>query len=434
MNSAGRQGRTLRLSRAACLVLLAGLSPGAAGCGRSGWPAGAVFPALGSEAEPLRIATTWRAAERRELEREYRAWTAGREAPRLAWVELPAAVKLDRALFRIGPVDVLLGGPTVEYQRLARAGAIARTGGSTAAAPWLITRRLEMAKTPPGAGSGLGPVLDDPRVDPLALAWARGQLGRGGWSNGYASLVQWFGHAQRRAGWQPGWSLATSQRFGGWSPAASARAVTLNEPAPGDGQAVLEEGVAVCLGTPREEAAGLFLQFLVAARGAVPGRPGAAVDPEVNDLIAELLGATLVDAQDELLAVWAALDRPGAAPPSSALAWMTEAPPWPPASIEKILSRSGDRAMAMLQDLAGQVAPDAEVRFWLVQSWLRPRRLIDESVLGELVRAADGRVLREPRVRAWLRAEWTAWARQRYRRVARLAASSVVAGGPVPAP
>ena len=143
----------------------------------------------------------------------------------------------------------------------------------------------------------------------------------------------------------------------------------------------------------------------------------------MSDLLADLLGATLVDAHDELAAACSVLDRGG---PASAqgLVWLSEPPPWPPASVAKLLGRGGDRALAMVQDLAGQIAPDPALRFWLVQSWLRPGRLIDASLLKELAHAVDGRLVAEPRFRAWLRGEWTAWARQRYRRVARLASGA----------
>jgi hypothetical protein len=46
---------------------------------------------------------------------------------------------------------------------------------------------------------------------------------------------------------------------------------------------------------------------------------------------------------------------------------------------------------------------------------------VDETLLAEMAHAADGRLIHEPRFRSWLRAEWTASARQRYRRVAKLA-------------
>jgi hypothetical protein len=127
----------------------------------------------------------------------------------------------------------------------------------------------------------------------------------------------------------------------------------------------------------------------------------------------------LVDAQDELWSAWSALETMDH--PENALRWMTEPPPWPPASVTKMLGRHGEHAMSLVETLAGQLTTDPSVRAWLIRSWLTPPRPIDESLLNELVLAEQGRLGREPRFREWLRAEWTAWARQRYRRVARLA-------------
>jgi hypothetical protein len=86
--------------------------------------------------------------------------------------------------------------------------------------------------------------------------------------------------------------------------------------------------------------------------------------------------------------------------------------------------------MPLLETLAAQVAPDADVRAWLLRSWLAPGRPVDGRLLDELASAEGGRLVREPRFRAWLRAEWTAWARQRYRRIARVAALGTNPGGP----
>jgi hypothetical protein len=83
--------------------------------------------------------------------------------------------------------------------------------------------------------------------------------------------------------------------------------------------------------------------------------------------------------------------------------------------------------MSLIQTLATEIAPEPAARAWLVRSWLSAPRTVDLTLLSELARAADGRLGREPRFRAWLRVEWTAWSRQRYRRVAR-----VVASGPGP--
>jgi hypothetical protein len=152
------------------------------------------------------------------------------------------------------------------------------------------------------------------------------------------------------------------------------------------------------------------------------GVSGGASQEGVDALVADLLGATLVDAQDELWLAWSALERAGF--PESVHERFTEPPPWPPASIEKYLKRKGESSMSLIETLAAELAPTPSVRAWLVRSWLSPPRSVDESLLTELAQAADGRLCAEPRLRAWLRAEWTASARQRYRRITRLAASS----------
>jgi hypothetical protein len=147
----------------------------------------------------------------------------------------------------------------------------------------------------------------------------------------------------------------------------------------------------------------------------------AGVEPDMDSFAADLLGATLVDAQDELWAAWNAIERAGN--PERALTWLTEPPPWPPASVAKYLGREGESAMSMVETLAAELAPDASSRAWLVRSWLQPGRRVDEQLIHELAHADSGRLGREPRFRAWLEEEWTAWARQRYRRVARVAAA-----------
>jgi hypothetical protein len=154
-------------------------------------------------------------------------------------------------------------------------------------------------------------------------------------------------------------------------------------------------------------------------RRAVTGGSGMPGGTCMDLLVADLLGATLVDAQDELWGAWASLERAGL--PDNAVQSLTEPPPWPPASVAKYLRREGEHAMALTETLAAELAPDPAARAWLIRSWLSPGRSLDDKLLAELAGALDGRLCREPRFRAWLRAEWTAWARQRYRRVARWA-------------
>jgi hypothetical protein len=79
--------------------------------------------------------------------------------------------------------------------------------------------------------------------------------------------------------------------------------------------------------------------------------------------------------------------------------------------------------MSLVETLAAEVAPQPPARAWLLRSWLSPPRIVDDELLKELARAAQGQLGHEPRFRAWLQEEWTAWARQRYRRVARVADS-----------
>jgi hypothetical protein len=178
------------------------------------------------------------------------------------------------------------------------------------------------------------------------------------------------------------------------------------------------EGAGIVAGPSRRRLSELFFRFLAETGKAERPRADATDDPEADSLLADLLGATLVDAQDELWTAWTTLNRAGR--PTRAAMWLTQAPPWPPASIEKLeLELEGEGSEALVQTLVEEIVPDADLRAWLLRSWLGPKRLVDGSLLAEIAQAADGRLAREPRFRAWLRAEWTAWARQRYRRVTR---------------
>lgn len=387
----------------------------------------------------LTIATAWSEAERTEVEREFARWVEGQPvaAPRIAWIVLAPADDLGRIARRpawgLDPrgraPDILLGGPASSYRRLARAGRLAgadRPDGP----PWRVVRRASIGwlMSAPAAAAARRPDLgfDDPRRAPVALAWARGELGRGAWADGYARLVREAG-GPRRIGRVAGSSLGAVERGG----LEATPAVGPGRWTRAGGRTVFQaiagapewlEGVAIVAGGRRLGPARSFLRFL-AERGTSelppdPPRDSGADDDESDGLLADLLGATLVDAQDELWNAWQALDRAGN--PPRAERWMTEAPPWPPASVAKLGQRDGSGTLT--RTLAEQVAPDPTIRAWLLRSWLEPERPIDGRRLAELSQAAEGRLMREPRFRAWLRAEWTAWARQRYRRVARTAA------------
>jgi len=418
------------------LLCLAGLLAGVAGCGaRDPTRAAArVVESIsgGLDTDVLRIATSWPRSEQEQLEQEFREQTSGPVPVRLVWVELSPGSRLDHLGTRALPVDVLLGGPLTEYVRLSRAGQLEPLDGQ-GAPNWLVTRRQQIALSDGFSQVREHAAFDDPRVDPPTMTWAAGQLRNGSWRAGYARLVLLFSHAFHRPGWQSGSATAAANR----GEAAQTLRVAALPGSPGASEldpsvVPWNEGAAILRGSWHKSQARAFLRFLADHHGATPGRESPELDPEVSDLLADLLGATLVDAQEELLAAASAVARAGDPASAQAQAWLTEPPPWPPASVEKLQSRGGESALAMVQDLAGQIAADPEPRFWLVQSWLRPARPIDQALLTELAQAAGGRLVREPRFRAWLRGEWTAWARQRYRRVARLVAGAGSATGATP--
>jgi hypothetical protein len=338
---------------------------------------------------------------------------------------------LARLAIRRNPPDVILGVPRRVCDDLARRGLLEQ--GPSGQPSWRVVSRsrlhylLRPDATPPGSPGEVpaGLAFNDPRRDPLSLAWAQAVLGSGPWADGYGRLVL-AARGQSRPGRQPHAALAQFSR--GDVVATLVERTDTGDPGhPLDGSRLievgrpdeLEEGV-VALRSGRHASEARALIDDAALRLDTP-TPRADV-PEAGALLADLLGSTLVDAHDELRDAWETLDR--SRRPARALAWMTEPPPWPPVSVARILDK-GPSAMPLLETLAAQLCPEADARGWLLRSWIAPPRLIDGAVLDELAAAADGRLVRETRFRAWLRAEWTASARQRYRRVAR----QVLAGG-----
>lgn len=349
---------------------------------------GLLAPALigcGSYAgQSLVIATPWAEAETRALAKAF----AGRpgDPVSITWVRLSPGLGPEDVLAHRAPVDLFLGGPASDYRRLAASGKLGNDDGSS----WRVARR-----SPTNRGAS-----DDPREDPARLAGAIAELHAGRWPEGYASLIR-----------------SAPEGEGEWI-----------------------EGAALAPGADNPEAARAFLGLLKFPETPTP----AAEPPEADPLLADLLGAVLIDARDELQAARTAVRR--ADDPPRWVAWMTQPPPWPPASLTRLVERhrakvealearinqqkaAGEDVTSLRQelarlippdrDLARQFAPDEASRAWLLESWARAPRPIDGALLAEIAGAADGRLVREPRFRAWLRGEWRAWARQRFRRVAR---------------
>jgi hypothetical protein len=366
----------------------------------------------------LKIATSWPADERRRVESNFQSWIAadhshlGHYRIQLDWLILEPDADLARLVRRSGPPDILLGGSAFSYASLAVTTELAVIDSTGATPLYLhvegrggVDRRDDW---------GRNVALADPRSDPIFLAWAARQLANGSFRSGYAALVRAASvHPRIGARFRP--PMGRTSR-GGQGLANAADETTIEPPLP--------ECAAMVREAPNPEVARGFMRFLSETQRAAPDvgmrETDAARSPALS-ILADLLGATLVDAQDELWAARTALARAGE--PVQALEWLTEPPPWPPASIAKYLREKGERAMSLVETLAGEVAPDPAARAWLVRTWLAPARTIDEELLQALAGAADGRLAGEPRFRSWLREEWIAWARQRYRRVARVVAA-----------
>ena len=391
-----------------------------------------------TEDDALHVATSWSATERAPFEVAYRRWnssTPGRPAT-IRWEVLAKGDDLARVAQRSRPPDLILGGPSSSYDRLATQGRLLPddTGKS-----WRVAKRSSLgltvrrrdpstldAKGDAPAAPSRRLAFDDPRRDPVALDWAKAVLRSGTWADGYSRLIRQAG-GRVPPGRQVGASLAALQRGEADETPSVGSISNVLDPFNRASSFVAVtawpewvEGVAVVKGAAHAAIASAFLDHLTEI-GQVEPLP-AALDtlPEADDLLADLLGSSMVEARDELRLAWQALEEAGR--PERAEMWMTQAPPWPPASVTTILAQDAN-GMAMLETLAIQIAPEADLRAWLVRSWLAPGRLVDDQFLHELAIAAGGRLAREPRFRAWLRSEWTAWARQRFRRVARTAAS-----------
>ncbi len=359
----GRRG-TLRAGLAAGFVL------GLAGC----------LPREG-ESHRLVVATPWPPSVRLACEAVYRQEGGSRP---IAWVGLGSHRWLD-ACDRRGGVDLVLGGPARLFQRLADAGRLVAISPTDPVA-WRVVERPQGLASP----SGPNPSIDrgqDPRDDPATFAEAKSVLEAEGWSKGYETLVR--------------------------------RPVELMPKAatPRPASKVPLEAVAVSKTGRHPDQARRFLTALTSQGWIAPAPPDADLDARTDDLLADLLGAALVDARNERRDALIALevhDHPK--PAESAIG---EAPPWPPASAAKL--RADPTRAGLLDSLSAQIAPDPESLDWLRASWQRPKRAVDLPFLREIGRASGGRLAREPRFRAWLRGEWTAWTQQLYRRVARLA-------------
>jgi hypothetical protein len=384
------------------------------------------------------VVTSWGERDCRVLEAEFSRWSSSPaealDAPtRIRWMRLAPGDDPARPRERLGAVDVILGGLSSSYQRLAEDGGLANPEVGTGPL-WIVARRgaigwaYEPAKiatiggAPPetwdlanlGAWSGRIAV-GDPRIDSTTRSLASGLL-REDWIVGYATLVRLAAGARRiEMGGRSAIAAVERDR------AVVAPAVAAELPpdsalrwakAVGDFEQV--EGAGMIRGSAHPERSGAFLRFLASRPGRTAPVPPAG-SWRAEDLRDDMLGAVMVEAQDELWVARAALERAGW--PKNRVEDLLKPPPWPPASIEKMKTK--ESANELLDTLAEQIAPDPYDRGWLIELWDREPGRVDGAFLEELATANGGRLGSNPRLRAWLREEWIAWARQNARRVTR---------------
>lgn len=388
--------------------------------------AAALSAAAGCPAGPddgrVTVATHWPAAARARF-----GDAAG--AGKIRWIALAPVDDPTRLVDRRDPPDLILGGSGSSFEGLRRRGRLLPP--ATGAPSWRVARRGAIGfESRGGADPDTPPdplAFDDPRRDPVALSWLRDRLATGPWAGGYARLVLDAAEAAT-PGRQPGAALAEVRRGdAGHAPVVRPHADALGAPTEtpetrASSPVGWVEGVALVRGArhpaeAREVLDSWSSRGLIEPMGHAAEPPAAAV---ADDLLADLLGATLVDARDELREAAGSLRAAGN--PPRLVSWLCEAPPWPPASVAKLLA-GGPASAPLAETLAAQVAPGTDSRAWLRRTWRDSGRPIDGDFLRDLAGADGGRLASEPRFRAWLRGEWTAWARQRYRRVARTAAN-----------
>jgi hypothetical protein len=328
------------------------------------------------------IATDLPEPECLRLEAAFRDWwlasPVSYRPPRITWLRGRPGEEPARLVEQGVGVDLMLGGSPAALQRLAEVG---RLEGDDP--PWSIVCDEITGE------ADLSPPFGDPRQDARTLQVAEALLAETPLPMGYAKLVRVLNHSMGKP------SLA-------------------NDPAVLVAKSERTECLAVVKSAPHGQLGRQFLNGLSRWRKRSPATEDFVFDPHAEPLLADLLGATVIDARTELVAALEALDRAKRAELETQ--WLVP-PPWPPASIRKLSQK--DPSGALVEELAAQIAPDLDLRIWLLENWSGPERPIDRMRLRSLALAVDGKLIKEPRFRAWLRGEWSSWARQNYRRIVR---------------
>ena len=354
---------------------------------------------------------------------------------------------------RGAPADLLVGGPWWSYaNRLGPAYSSAETRASAAspAGRWVawgptpvglwIDDSILKTWTPGQSPWSLGGLEElngrlswaDPRTEGGLLLAVASHLVKQG-ADGYGEIVRWVSCTQQtRLGIRDSGGVALP--LAGWGDSESLEDGNGRMFIPSPETTVWAQGVAV---VARANSAldfhGLFEDFdswPVPGAGA-KGESGTGQDlmqsAQGLALLGDLLHAVFGENWTEFHQAWSAIRRaptPSMEGRELAERWILQPPPWPPASVELLKTRPA--ASLLLTELVTQLSSTKVSRAWLQGQFEGPARLVDASLLAEIGLVDDQGLVCEPRFRNWLRAEWSAWAGQRYRRAGRLAEGKVV--------
>jgi hypothetical protein len=330
----------------------------------------------------LRVATDWTPAETDRLPLP--------DDRVIVWIRVLPGDDPTRLLEADPAIDLVLGGPWASFQRLDHAGVWLKNDPRQGETPSIALVPL----------SRLAQTSGDPRRDPVARNTLRALLAGTPWPRAYA-----------RAMTHPLESIARS-------------ADSSSDPIPAR---LAFDPAAIPARAPRAAAARAWLDRL----DPLPLDPDLQDAAQLEPWMIELAAATIAEPQADRQAVLARL----AELPPRAQALLVEPPPWPPASLVRWRRRMDDgdaQVNAWFQNLARELAPIHSERAALSQSWLDPPRPIGPDRIRELIAPPAPDFLQNPRVRAWLHAEWSAWARQRYRRILRLIDPTLPTPNPTP--
>lgn len=401
--------------QAGLLVSLSGCSGGAISLG---W----------SDDGSIRLATPWDRSLCEAWQKEFDSWLSGRNLGPLPIRWLPIS---ENELFRAGSsgqwqaLDGVLGGHQAGYQRLEA------NGRKTFAlrpirTPVVIGENGESREKVAGRANVADPSvwpqtkseleLDDPLADTLsryyvagvwasasdaATAYARCVLLARGLADRYDRSQCKLGISQVLDG-----KTANGSAWRGGDALARVLGIEPGEPTHWPESCTLFEQTS-----PGDDAHQKLIDFLTQTDKIKPKIATSAFI--VSDFAIDLSWVLLERCREELKAAWKVIEASSGEQRQKTEHYIAERPPWPPASVQDLARRRGFEYVVALVE---QIAANGDERDWLIHEFQQPAGFVEPD---RLEKALDGRLKSSVRFRAWLRAEWQAWVRQRCRRVQR---------------